>query len=193
MNRITKTVAIAALAAIGVIGTAAGANAAVSYDPATGIGHVDKSDVQAATAFKWNNADFDAKQAGLTFRVSGDFTQTQHFTGVVNGVTYHGTLVTTGTSVAAKPTPIKSANGKQVTGWDLTPIPGTIKGGTTQYPGSLMREYNAYQMAVLLGGTVDEAGKFSLTVEGTGSGIEVTSSADGTRNLPLTPQEVAAP
>ena len=188
MKLIIKTAATAAIAAIGLIGTAAGANAAV-IDNGNGSVHVDKGDVQASSAFKWNNAAFDANQKNLTFSLSGEFKQVQHFNGAVNGVEYHGTLVTTGNRIGGtNETELLSANGKQVWGWDLSPTQGTISGGSTQYPGSLNREYNAYQMAVLLGGNVTEKGHFSQTIEGKTDSVTAKLSTTGESHvLPITP------
>jgi hypothetical protein len=82
---------------------------------------VDKTDVQSA--FKWTNTEFDQRVNGLVFGLGG-LTFVQHFERTCNGVNFAGTLTIT-VPRTFTPTVIKSANGKQVTGWDLTPRRGT--------------------------------------------------------------------
>jgi hypothetical protein len=117
MKRITTIVALAALA---LFATAAAATASVTVD-ANGVGHVDKGDVQ--TALKWNNHDFDKYAAGLTFS-SGTVTKVYNNSWICqDGSTYNQPR----TQVLAqlKATPVKSSNGKQITGWDLTGVDST--------------------------------------------------------------------
>ncbi len=113
MKRITTIVALAALA---LFATAAVATASVAVD-ANGVGHVDKGDVQ--TALKWNNHDFDKYANGLTFS-SGTVTKVFNNSWICqDGSTYNQPR----TQVLAqmlKATAVKSSNGKQITGWDLT-------------------------------------------------------------------------
>ena len=67
MNRKTKLGAIAAIAAIGVIGTG---TASASVNVTDGVGHVDKGDVQ--TALGWSNHDFDKNVGTLQFTAAAE-------------------------------------------------------------------------------------------------------------------------
>ena len=111
-------VAIAALVALAVP-TAALASVAVD---ANGNGYVGKGDVQSA--FKWNNADFDQFAAGLTFSTGTVTTVYNNSWICLDGSTYNQprTQVLAQTLQA---TPVKSSNGKQITGWDLTNVGST--------------------------------------------------------------------
>jgi len=121
MHRIIKIAAgTAGLATAALMVTATAASATVSVE--NGVGHVDKGDVQ--TALKWNNGDFDRNADSLKF--TAGYTKT--FDNVLTcgdnagdkaGLVEHVVSHSNGT-VALRATAIKSSNGKQVTGWDLT-------------------------------------------------------------------------
>jgi hypothetical protein len=105
-------VAIAALVALAVP-TAALASVAVD---ANGNGYVGKGDVQSA--LKWNNGDFDKNVANLKFTAG-----TQSMSNQTRWQCSGGERSRTSTVVQSrtvKATPVLSANGKQITGWDLT-------------------------------------------------------------------------
>jgi hypothetical protein len=121
MNIFTKG-AVAALATTAVLvgAVASGADAAV-YSQPDGTAHVDKADVQSA--FRWTNTEFDQRVNGVTFSL-GRLTFVQHFERTCNGENFAGTLTIT-VPRTFTPTVLKSANGKQITGWDLTPSRGT--------------------------------------------------------------------
>ena len=111
MKRITK---IVALAAIALFATTAVASAAVNVTD--GVGHVDKGDVQSALG--WNNAAFDNGVGSLKFtagtQVMGNQTRWQ----CSGGEQSQTSLVTQNRTLKA--TQVLSSNGKQITGWDLT-------------------------------------------------------------------------
>jgi hypothetical protein len=111
MSRIIK---IITLSAIALLATAAVASASVNVTD--GVGHVDKGDVQSA--LKWNNGDFDKNVANLKFtagtQVMGNQTRWQ----CSGGEQSQTSLVTQKRTL--KVTTLYSANGKQITGWDLT-------------------------------------------------------------------------
>jgi len=92
--------------------TVAIANVAVE----NGVGYVGKGDVQSA--LKWNNHDFDKGVSGLKFtagtQVMGNQTRWQ----CSGGEQSQTSLVTQKRTL--KVTTLYSANGKQITGWDLT-------------------------------------------------------------------------
>jgi len=110
----TRTAAVlgGAAALVAIAGTA---NAAVSVTE-SGTGHVDKGDVQSA--LHWNNAAFDKGVDTLKFtagtQVMGNQTRWQ----CSGGEQSQTSLVTQARTVRA--TPVLNANGKQVTGWDMT-------------------------------------------------------------------------
>ena len=112
MKRITK---IVALAAIALFATAAAASASVAVD-ANGTGHVDKGDVQ--TALKWSNHDFDDYAAGLTFS-SGTVTKVYNNSWICQDGTSYNQPRTQVLAQTLQATPVTSSNGKQITGWNL--------------------------------------------------------------------------
>lgn len=100
------------IAGLGLI--AAPANAVVSVE--NGVGHVDKGDVQRV--LNWNNKAFDEGVGTLKF--TAGFTATYDNTLTCrSGQVTHVPVVSTGTGDVAA-TVIKSSNGKQINGWDLT-------------------------------------------------------------------------
>jgi hypothetical protein len=111
MNRI---IAIVGLAALALLASAAVASASVAVD--NGVGFVGKGDVQ--TALKWNNADFDKNVGSLKFTASYTATYDNVLT-CRNGVVAHVPVVSTGTG-DLQSTQVKSSNGKQITGWNLS-------------------------------------------------------------------------
>lgn len=120
LGLVAATTVVAPLAIAGV------ANAAVSVND--GIGHVDKGDVQSA--LKLNNAGFDRG----TFTFTGTATKTfdnvltcKADAGAKAGLVEH-VKVTSTSSTPLTATAIKSANGKQITGWDLTGRTGAVAG-----------------------------------------------------------------
>ena len=122
-------VVLAALAALALIGTAV-ATAAVSVTD--GVGHVDKGDVQKALG--WNNADFEKGVGSLKFtagtQVMGNQTRWQCSGG---GEQSQTSLVTQNRT--PKVTTLYSANGKQITGWDLTGFSfAYVSGGYSSAP-----------------------------------------------------------
>lgn len=171
-------------AAIGILATLGLTAPADAYTPnADGSVFVSKGEVQSA--FKWNNHNFDAKVDSLKFDGDVAATQSNHFEGTCGGTTYTGDLVTTITRAALNPTPVKSDNDKQITGWNLNV--GAIKSSSTDYAHStLNRAQNAYTMCKLLGGT-DSGSAFSLVKGDAAIGSVSVTSSDGTRVLPLTP------
>jgi len=111
MKRITK---IVALAAIALFATAAVASASVSVTD--GVGHVEKGDVQSA--LKWNNGDFDKNVGNLTFS-TGTVSMVYNNSWICqNGTTYNQPR-TQMLAQTLQATPVMSSNGKQITGWDL--------------------------------------------------------------------------
>ena len=112
MNRIIK---IVALAALGLLATAAVASASVAVD-ANGNGYVSKGDVQSA--LKWNNGDFDKNVANLKFTAGTQSNSNQTRWQCSGGEQSRTSTVVQ--SRTAKVTPVLSSNGKQITGWDLT-------------------------------------------------------------------------
>lgn len=180
MKRITTIVALAALA---LFATAAAATASVTVD-ANGVGHVDKGDVQ--TALKWNNHDFDNYAAGLTFS-SGTVTKVYNNSWICqDGTTYNQPR----TQVLAQTlgaTAVKSSNGKQITGWDLTNV-GSTKvlsdtGVPAECPGSRLDIFASYFSPAGL--AVNTPASTTVTpgvLQVTGNGV--------TADLPNTPVDV---
>src|SRR4051794_2450394 len=129
MHRIIKiAVGTAGLAAAGLMATATAASASVSME--NGVGHVDKGDVQSA--LKWNNGDFDRNVGSLKFTAGYTKTFDNLLTCGANagdkaGLVEHVLSTSSGTG-ALKATEIKSSNGKQITGWNLTGAAGSVDG-----------------------------------------------------------------
>src|SRR4051795_7256141 len=109
MHRIIKIVVLAAIAALA---TAAVASASVAVD--NGVGFVGKGDVQ--TALGWNNAAFDKGAVAFTAGYTATY---DNVLTCRNGVVAHVPVVSTGTS-GLTATAVKSSNGKQITGWNLS-------------------------------------------------------------------------
>src|SRR4051794_33713253 len=135
MHRIIKiAVGTAGLAAAGLMATATAAKASVSVE--NGVGHVDKGDVQ--TALKWNNGDFDRNVGSLKF--TGTTTKT--FDNVLTckadagdkaGLVEH-VYSTKSSTGDLKATPVLSSNNKQITGWNLTGVTGSVAGSNDLMP-----------------------------------------------------------
>src|SRR6478609_6362901 len=110
-----RIITIVALAALALLATAAVASASVTVD-ANGNGYVSKGDVQSA--LKWNNADFDNNAKDLKFtagtQVMGNQTRWQ----CSGGEQSQTSLVTQKRTLKAAT--LYNANGKQITGWNLT-------------------------------------------------------------------------
>jgi hypothetical protein len=101
--------------AVAMLAIPAAASASVNVNE--GVGTVDKGDVQ--TALKWNNCDFDKNVGSLKFTADAelvtDFTWSCY--GSPEVIHQYFTYPATG---AVKATEVKSSNGKQITGWNLT-------------------------------------------------------------------------
>src|SRR3954452_20186151 len=137
MHRIIKiAVGTAGLAAAGLMATATAANASVSVE--NGVGHVDKGDVQAA--LKWNNGDFDKnvgslKFTGTTAKTFDNVLTCKADAGDKAGLVEHVYSTSTSTSTSdLKATPVMSSNGKQITGWNLTGVSGSVAGWNDLMP-----------------------------------------------------------
>lgn len=105
-------------AAASPLALASSANATVAVDD--GVGTVGKGDVQSA--FGWNNPNFDKNvKTGNEVQFSRTMTRTTdnvwHCTGIAE--TQHSYRVTV-MDQPVNATVLKSSNGKQITGWDLT-------------------------------------------------------------------------
>jgi hypothetical protein len=119
MNRITKFLSVAAVGAAAVVGLASQAGATVAVD--NGVGHVDKGDVQSA--LKWNNGDFDRNAGSIKFTADATATYDNVLTCGANADNKVVHVLSTSTSSGSgvlDATPVKSSNGKQITGWNLT-------------------------------------------------------------------------
>jgi hypothetical protein len=111
MHRTTK---IVVLAIVAVLATAAVASASVAFD--NGVGFVGKGDVQ--TALKWNNADFDNDVKSLKFTAGTQLMGNQTRWQCSGGEQSQTSLVTQ--QRTPRVTTLYNANGKQITGWNLT-------------------------------------------------------------------------
>ena len=173
MKRITK---IIALAAIALFATAAVASAAVAVD-AAGNGHVDKGDVQSA--LKWNNGDFDKYVGGLTFSIPGTVTKVYNNSWICqDGTSYNQPRIQVLTQTV-KATAVKSSNGKQITGWDLVGSPTVLSdtGIPAQCTGSRLDIFGSYFSPAglaynTLASTTDTLGGLQVT----GNGVTVDLS-----------------
>ena len=145
MKRITK---IVALAAIALFATAAVASASVAVD-ATGNGSVGKGDVQSAIG--GNNGAFDTYASSVTFSVKSESLWHQVYR--CNGVDYVNDI-TNKTVQPIAATALKSSNGKQITGWDLTGPNGTPDSKTTY--SNLSAYSKAFMACYFSGGTVQD-------------------------------------
>jgi hypothetical protein len=119
-----RIIMIAALAAIAILATAAVANATVAVD-ANGNGLVGKGDVQ--TVLGWNNAAFDTNAGSVAFTQKS--VTSSHYALNCNGTDYVDDMTVT-TTKPVTATAIKNANGRQITGWNLTGV-GTGTTSTT--------------------------------------------------------------
>jgi hypothetical protein len=113
MRKSSKFILVAGALAALAVPSVASANVAVE----NGVGHVDKSDVQ--TALKWNNGDFDTNVGSLKFTADAELVTdfTWSCRGSTEVVHQYFTYPAQG---AVKATEVKSSNGKQITGWNLT-------------------------------------------------------------------------
>jgi len=122
------------------------ASASVAVD-ANGTGVVGKGDVQSALG--WNNRDFDTNAASVKFTVKTESLWHQVYR--CNGVDYINDI--TNKSVQPiTPAEIKSGNGKQITGWNLTPN-GSPESKTTY--SNLSAYSKAFMACYFSGGTVE--------------------------------------
>lgn len=103
---------ILSVAAVAMLAIPAAASANVAVD--NGTGYVGKGDVQSA--LKWNNADFDRGTVTFTAGVTKSY---DNVLTCADGSDRHVVVSNGGTGTVAK-TPVLSANGKQITGWNLT-------------------------------------------------------------------------
>jgi hypothetical protein len=124
MRKSSKLILVGGALAALAVPSVASANVAVE----NGVGHVDKGDVQ--TALKWNNSDFDKGADSLKFTAGFTATYDNVLTCGANAdnKVVHVPITSTGTG-DLKATAVKSSNGKQITGWNLT-------GGTAIEKGS---------------------------------------------------------
>jgi hypothetical protein len=176
--RIRKT--IVGITAVAVLAVPAAANANVGVEG--GVGHVDKGDVQ--TALKWNNADFDKGVDGLKF--AGTYTRTtDNYWGCTDGSTQHRYRVTK-MAAPIKAEAIKSSNGKQITGWNMTGV-----GGPTPYPVISDTGVPADVLSCPTGSSLDFGKPLSINQIGTRASTYTTTdlTVNGV-DLPNTPVEV---
>ena len=145
MKRITK---IVALAAIALFATAAVASASVAVD-SVGNGSVGKGDVQSALG--GNNAAFDTYAPSVTFSMKSETVWHQVYR--CNGVDYINDI-TNKTVQPITATALKSGNGKQITGWNLTGPNGTPDSKTTYSNSSAYSK--AFMACYFSGGTVED-------------------------------------
>jgi hypothetical protein len=102
------------IAAASVVALAVPSVASANVTVDNGVGYVGKGEVQ--TALKLNNSGFDTG----TFVFTADFTATYDNTLTCrSGQVTHVPVVSTGTG-DLKAEAVKSSNGKQITGWNLT-------------------------------------------------------------------------
>jgi len=115
MRKTLTVLALAAATTIAVLAGTGSANAAVTFDGSTG--HVDKGDVQRVLG--WNNGDFDTNVGSLKF-TAGNVVQGSydHWSCSDGSVGTRGSEVTQSRTVTA--TKVLNANGKQITGFDLS-------------------------------------------------------------------------
>ena len=174
MKRITK---IVALAAIALFATASVASASVIANP-DGTISVGKGDVQNALGLKNDGALQDyVTQNGVKFTMDKSVT-TFHFVNRCNGTDYIHDIVSTSErplTVVAQ----TNAQGKISSGWTLTP--GTP---TTSKKYSNMSAYNAYVMCKIFGGT--DEGSDGSTVTTTSLPLQVNG-----HDLPIAATPVA--
>ena len=182
MKRITK---IVALAAIALFATAAVASASVAVTD--GVGYVGKGDVQSALG--WNNAAFDNGVGSLKFTASAekiavDYPMTcfdLNGGGVLSGVTGHRIITYSGYATIDA-TQIKSSNGKQITGFNLT---GKSTGFT--FVSGSSRDTGCPEGSVLFMNTGTPTQPNTVSITG---GLKVSGLVDGqtkTVDLPNTP------
>lgn len=163
---------ILALMAVAMLAIPSVASANVSVE--NGVGHVDKGDVQ--TALKWNNADFD--NGTVTFTAGATKTYDNLLTCGANagdkaGLVEHvKTIITNGTGNITA-TQIKSSNGKQITGWNLTPGSASVTGSndlmavmqrsfTLCLPDKPLSEMTPAEMSRQARWTIDNTGTITL-------------------------------
>jgi len=180
MRKSIKLVVVAGALAALAVPSVASANVSVE----NGVGHVDKGDVQSA--LKWNNADFDKNVANLKFEVAGTQTQGNETRWQCSGgIQSRTSLVTQANVGKVNVTTLKSSNGKQITGWDLTGATAGATGGafiSGKYVGA---PYVGYCPAGEYFSGFD-GNVFTTTYDFSG-GLTVNGVA-----LPNTPLEVAA-
>jgi hypothetical protein len=123
MRKSNKFILVAGALAALAVPSVASANVVVE----NGVGHVDKGDVQ--TALKWNNSDFDKGAGSLKFTARFTATYDNVLTCGANADNkiVHVPSTSTGTG-DLKATEVKSSNGKQITGWNLTGASGPVAG-----------------------------------------------------------------
>ena len=178
MKRITM---IVALAAIALFATAAVASASVAVDSA-GHGSVAKGDVQ--NAIGGNNGAFDIYASTVKFSVKTETVWHQVYR--CNGVDYINDITNKSVQpIAAAAT--MSANGKQITGWNLTGPEGGVTSSTTTYSNSSAYS-KAFMACYFSGGTVEDVS----TPPTSTSSLYVKAEADG-RDVPLPNTPVALP
>jgi len=123
------------------------AGASVAVD-ANGTGVVGKGDVQSALG--WNNHDFDKGVGSLKFTVKTESLWHQVFR--CNGVDYINDITNKWVQPIGAPE-IKSGNGKQITGWNLTGPGGAPESKTTYSNSSAYSK--AFMACYFSGGTVE--------------------------------------
>ena len=176
MKRTTK---IVALAAIALFATAAVASASVAVD-ATGNGVVGKGDVQYAIG--GNNAAFDTYAPSVKFTVKTETVWHQVYR--CNGVDYINDITNKSVQRIAA-SALESANGKQITGWNLTGPEGAVTSSTTTYS-NLSAYSKAFMACYFSGGTVQDLS----TPQTSTSSLYV--NVDGKDGVPLPNTPVAA-
>ena len=112
MRKSSKIIIIAGALAALAVPSVASANVAVT----NGVGNADKGDVQSVLG--WNNPAFDAGADSVSF-TDKTVSDTDHAWTCSDGSTHHSHWTFTITT-PVKATAVKNANGKQITGWNLT-------------------------------------------------------------------------
>ena len=136
MNRVARRSVAVLAGAVMALSIATAAFAAVSFDPATGMGFVGKGDVQLA--FGWNNAKLQQNAGGVTF----SYEATDTYSAVCSFITGEGTRGEKTHNVSIpRHTGVNSAiqydarTHKQIDGFILTGLGATTTEGTVPVVG----------------------------------------------------------